>query len=152
MVSEVFAGLSALKAAFDIAKGLKDIDDVTRRNAAIIELQEKLLIAYAAQFDLNELVRKLKEEVARFETWDAEKQRYELKQLASGGAAFAYAVKPAMQGAEPFHCICASCYQRGIKSLLQLVRRAAVGPREQIVACPVCSAEVHASEWPPVAL
>ena len=45
MVGEVFAGLSALKTAFDIAKGLKDIDDATRRNAAVIELQEKILLA-----------------------------------------------------------------------------------------------------------
>jgi hypothetical protein len=35
MVAEVFAGLGALKTAFDIAKGLKDIDDATRRNAAV---------------------------------------------------------------------------------------------------------------------
>jgi hypothetical protein len=43
MVGEVFAGIGALKTAFDIAKGLKDIDDVARRNAAVIELQEKIL-------------------------------------------------------------------------------------------------------------
>jgi hypothetical protein len=40
MVAEVFAGLGSIKAAFDIAKGRKDIDDATRRNTAIIELQE----------------------------------------------------------------------------------------------------------------
>ena len=45
MVGEVFAGIGALKTAFDIAKGLKDIDDATRRNAAVIELQEKILTA-----------------------------------------------------------------------------------------------------------
>jgi hypothetical protein len=52
MVAEVFAGLSAIKSAFDIAKGLKDIDDATRRNAAVIELQEKILTAQSAQADL----------------------------------------------------------------------------------------------------
>lgn len=31
MVGEVFAELGALKTAFDIAKGLKDIDDATGR-------------------------------------------------------------------------------------------------------------------------
>ena len=41
MVAEVFAGLSAIKSAFDIAKGLKDIDDATRRNAAVIEFKKK---------------------------------------------------------------------------------------------------------------
>ena len=41
MVAEIYGGISALKSAFDIAKGLKDIDDAARRNAAVIELQEK---------------------------------------------------------------------------------------------------------------
>ena len=41
MVAEVYAGLTSLKVAFDLAKGLKDMDDATRRNAAVIELQEK---------------------------------------------------------------------------------------------------------------
>jgi len=49
VVGEVFAGLGALKTAFDIAKGLKDIDDAARRNAAVIELQEKILAAREAQ-------------------------------------------------------------------------------------------------------
>jgi hypothetical protein len=48
MAGEIFAGLSAIKTAFDIAKGLKDIDDATRRNAAVIELQEKILAAQEA--------------------------------------------------------------------------------------------------------
>jgi hypothetical protein len=80
MVSEVFAGLSSIKAAFDIAKGLKNIDDATRRNAAIIELQEKILSAQAAQAELIEAIGELKSRVAELEAWDAEKQRYELNQ------------------------------------------------------------------------
>jgi hypothetical protein len=40
MVAEIYGGLSAIKSAFDIAKGLKDIHDATLRNTAIIELQE----------------------------------------------------------------------------------------------------------------
>jgi len=34
---------------FDIAKGLKDIDDAARRNAAVIELQERILSAQQSQ-------------------------------------------------------------------------------------------------------
>jgi hypothetical protein len=45
MVAEVFGGIAALKSAFDIAKGLKDIDDRTHFNAAIIDLQEQILSA-----------------------------------------------------------------------------------------------------------
>ena len=60
MVAEVFAGIGALKAAFDIAKGLKDIDDAARRNAAVIELQEKILSAQSAQSDLVQRIRELR--------------------------------------------------------------------------------------------
>ena len=53
MVGEVFAGFSAIKSAFDIAKGLKDINDATRRNAAVIELQEKILAAQQEHSELD---------------------------------------------------------------------------------------------------
>jgi hypothetical protein len=79
MVAEVFAGVSALKAAFDMAKGLKDIDDAARRNAAVIELQEKILSAQSAQAELIETVGDLKKRVAEFEAWGAEKQRTSLQ-------------------------------------------------------------------------
>ena len=81
MVGEVFADFSAAKAAFDIAKGLKDLDDRTRRNAAVIELQEQILAAQAEQAAAIERIRHLEKQVADFEAWDAEKKRYELKNI-----------------------------------------------------------------------
>jgi hypothetical protein len=149
MVAEIFAGLSSIKIAFDLAKGLKDIDDVARRNAAIIELQEKILSAQSAQADLVEAVRHLEKEVADFKTWETEKPKYELKQLARGGASFAYAIKPDAQGTEPFHCICAACYQNSKKSIIQLKTMVIMGSSEQVLACPVCQTEVHSEGWPP---
>jgi len=109
MVGEVFAGLGALKTAFDLAKGLKDIDDTARRNAAVIELQEKILTAQVEQAALLDQIRKLEKEVAGFETWEREKQRYELKNL--GWGAFAYMLKKAERGTEPPRWICANCYE-----------------------------------------
>ena len=75
VAAEVYAGLGAIKTAFDIAKGLKDIDDATRRNAAVIELQEKVLSAQQAQSALIDRIGELEKEVAGFEKWDAEKER-----------------------------------------------------------------------------
>jgi hypothetical protein len=148
MPGEVLAGLSALKTAFDLAKGLKDIDDATRRNAAIIELQEKLLIAQETQAALTERVRELEEKVVSFERWDAEKERYELKQLIHGGPTFAYSLKPEAEPSEVFHCICATCYQRRIKSILQFAGNV-VRSNERVLACPVCDTKVHVIGWPP---
>jgi hypothetical protein len=66
MVGEVLAGSSALKTAFDIAKGLKDINDATLRNAAVIELQEKIIFAQAEQSALVERISDLEAEMVRF--------------------------------------------------------------------------------------
>lgn len=68
MVSEVFAGLGAFKTMLDMAKALKDINDATIRNGAIIELQEKILTAREAQSALLERIGELEEKVAGFET------------------------------------------------------------------------------------
>jgi hypothetical protein len=117
MVGEIFAGLSAAKSAFDIAKGLKDIHDATIRNAAIIELQEKILAAQEAQATLLQQIRDLEKEIADLKAWEIEKQRYQMKELGAG--AIAYVIKASAQGTDPVHCICAQCYERGKKSILQ---------------------------------
>jgi hypothetical protein len=64
MVAEVYAGLAAFKSAFDLAKGLKDINDAAIRNAAIIELQGKILAAQHDQSELVQHLRELEQEIA----------------------------------------------------------------------------------------
>ncbi len=140
MVAEVYAGLTSLKVAFDLAKGLKDMDDATRRNAAVIELQEKILSAQASQSALVESVSELKKRVAELEAWDTEKQRYELSEVAPG--IVCYMLKRAMRGAEPTHRLCANCYAKGHKSFLQQHLN---GPRLDQFKCNACgeSFDVH---------
>ena len=148
MVSEIFAGLGAFKTMFDIAKGLKDINDAAARNAAVVELQEKILTAQAQQSTLIELVGNLEKQVANFEAWDAEKQRYQLTDF--GGGTFAYALKPEMSSGEPSHRICAPCYQKGHKSILQFRHETATG--QDKYACPACKTDFFFGEQrdPPV--
>jgi len=117
MVGEAIAGLGALKTAFDLAKGLKDIDDAARRNAAVIELQERILAGQHAQAELLERISALEKEVANFEQWETEKKNYDLK--AVHGDSFAYANKPVAGSTEPPHLICANCYQQRKKRILQ---------------------------------
>ena len=111
MVAEIFGGLSAFKTMFDLAKAIKDMDDTIKRNAAVADLWEQIFTAQARYTAAVDRVTELEEKLASFETWDAEKQRYELKQLVPTGPTFAYALKPDAQSGEPFHCICATCYQ-----------------------------------------
>jgi hypothetical protein len=61
---------------------------------------------------------------------------------------FAYTLKPEAQPPETFHCICASCYQNRVKSILQFSQTVA-WTEEKILACPVCKTEVHIIKWPP---
>jgi Zn finger protein HypA/HybF involved in hydrogenase expression len=139
MAAEVFAGISALKTAFDLAKGLKDIDDAARRNAAVIDLQEKILAAQAAQAALVEKVSNLEKEVASFETWETEKKRYELKDLKKGF--FAYILRQDMEAGEPPHALCTNCYSRGFKSILHLNEPRDL--RDRTWDCPACKTSVR---------
>lgn len=117
MAAELITGLSAFKAMFDAAKGLKDINDATIRNGAVVELQEKILAAQAQQAALVERVSDLEKEVAAYKDWDREKERYQLTDF--GCSTFAYSLKPDMANGEPPHRICAQCYQHGHKGFLQ---------------------------------
>jgi hypothetical protein len=80
----------------------------TGRIAAIIELQEKIITAQLAQSELVDRLHALQEKAARFETWKAEKKRYELTDFGAG--TFAYLLKPEAANGEPTHRICARCF------------------------------------------
>jgi hypothetical protein len=138
MVGEAFARLSAIKAAFDIARGLEDIDDAARRNAAVTELQIKIL---AAQSDLAVLVERigaLEKELARLKEWETEKARYQLTNF--GENTFAYSLKPEAALGEPPHRLCPTCYDlKRQKSVLQFRGRDAF--KRDIYQCPACQYE-----------
>jgi hypothetical protein len=121
MIGEAMIGASALKTAFDMAKALKDISDATIRNAAVIELQEKILSAQEAQFALVKRVDELEKQVAAFETKSGQMQRYQLKDFGAG--TFAYELKESEARGEPIHRACAACYQQGHISVLQFNHR-----------------------------
>lgn len=133
MVGEALAGLGALKTAFDLAKGLKDINDATIRNGAVIELQEKILAAQVAQAALLDQVRELEQKVAGFEAWNTEKDQYDLKALGNG--ATAYMLKPDARGTQPPTWICTNCYEQRHKATLQSVLVKGLG---YIWTCPKC--------------
>jgi hypothetical protein len=111
----------------------------------MIELQSKILDAQsgmlAAQDErsaLIERIRTLEEEVARLKAWEAEKQRYVLKD--AGNGALAYALKEDARGPEPPHWICPQCYQDGKKSILQPETQ--IQGRCQVLACTRCNSEL----------
>jgi len=133
MAGEIFASLGAIKTAFDMAKALENIHDVTTRDRAVIDLQKEILAAQQQQASLIEQVGHLEKEVARLKAWEADKQRYELAELAPGIVAFA--VQDTMRNGEPPHHICANCCASGKKSYLQQHVR---GPYYDEFKCHTC--------------
>ena len=129
LVGELFAGLGAFKTMFDMSKAIQDAHDVATRDRAVIELQKEILSAQMAQAELIERVGGLEKQVAAFEKWDAEKEKYELCKISTD--TFAYARKEDTRGAEPSHYICARCYEDRKRSILQRADSAHV-------FCPEC--------------
>ena len=118
MVAEIYGGITALKSIFDMAKGLKDMNDESARKSAVIDLQEKIM---NVQETHSSLVRQFEEVVAenqRLKSWEQEKTRYRLETIPPGLQV--YSLKPDMANGEPPHRICANCYNKGIKSPLHI--------------------------------
>ena len=109
MLAEAAMGISAIQTALNLVKGMKNLDTAVAINSAVIELQENILSAQSAQAALIERISTLEKEVAGFERWDAEKERYELKEIFPGS--FARAIKENARGSEPAHLICTTCYE-----------------------------------------
>ena len=134
MVGEIFAGIGAFNAMLGAAKALRDMDNTASRNAAVIELQGQILAAQENYAALLAKVRELEENVALFEDWKSEKQRYELNEHGTMRI-LAYDLKAGVEPSERAHSICPDCYQNRKKSILQPERR--VGGSE-VLSCKVC--------------
>ena len=140
LVGEIFAGISALKAAFDMTKTLSDMSDAAKRDRLSINLQKEILSAQAAQMELVDEVSALKAELASFEKWETEKERYKLCQVSLGS--LAYVLKKERADGEPAHWICAHCYQQRKRFFLQDAGQAEKsGPdiSKHLWKCPSCS-------------
>ena len=154
MAAWIDAITSPLKAAGEMAQGLVEIRDTVKFGDAVIKLQAQIMSAQqgamAAQMDqasLLEEIRTLKTKVTELEGWEAEKKRYERKNIGFG--AFAYVLKPDERGAEPPHWICTNCYEHKHIATLQLVMVKGTG---QVWTCPGCKNTINPGtstvRWP----
>jgi hypothetical protein len=120
--------IQSLNAVTQISKALLGIRDAALIREKIIELNGEVISAQAGalaaqtdQFALLERIRNLESQVAQLETWNAEAQTYQLKDVAKYGRTgqFAYAPKEGTHLSEPPHLLCAECYNNRHKSVLQ---------------------------------
>jgi hypothetical protein len=115
---------TSIRTAVDITKAMKDLHDANLLQTKTFELTREIMAAQsyameavAAQTALLQQIRDLEAEKTKLEAWETEKHRYELEDVGRGS--LAYVIKEAMRNGEPLHKICATCYQHGIKSILQ---------------------------------
>ncbi|MBR0722062.1 hypothetical protein JQ612_07845 [Bradyrhizobium manausense] len=138
---EIAAAVTGIRAALDITKAMVGLRDAEAFRAKSIELQGVVLDAFEKAIEAREAysvqadrIRALETEVADLKTWDAEKQKYELKPI--GQASMARILKPDARGTEHPHWLCPNCFERGKKTLLHNSNRIERG--HLLVACNEC--------------
>lgn len=126
--------MNDLQAASAVAVGLKPLVDLAQsvlnlagsgkgREQAlelygrIVAAHQGALAAQAAQVALVKEKQALEAELAKFEEWDREKERYELQKVGDGS--FVYTVKESKSAGGPAHSICPNCYEQRQRSILQ---------------------------------
>jgi len=147
-VSAIAGTVSALKGAMDISKAMIGLHDAQAMQTKVIELNSKILEAQSSAFSANderttliERVRDLEKEVATLKAWETEKQRYKLSQVAPGLTA--YTMKEGMENGEPPHHLCANCYQKGQKRVMQTEHR---NPgHATVLVCHDCGSDLYLS-------
>jgi len=149
MMDWVMGAYSGIKAATDITQSmltLKTDAAVTTKvielNGVLLGLQGQLNAAHTEQSTLAGRVRQLETELEKFACWEQEKQRYSLHQFPTG--TLAYKIKPESRGDEPEHCICSTCFQKGVKSLLQARRDI----NYDWLGCQACNTEIRVERRP----
>ncbi len=144
-ITAISGVVGALNGAVSISKAILGLRDEVLIQAKVIELNGEILSAQQRAFDANTEhlalltgVSDLEKQVADMETWNAEKAKYELRQVSSFGS-YAYTLKIA-DGPEPRHYLCATCYDRGKKSVLQ--GTTVLEMRRRMFTCANCSTRI----------
>ena len=135
--------LSTLQSAYSLAKNIADLDEVHAVKVQIGELLTQILSAQESAIRSQERdsalarqVHELEQRIAQMETWNAEKQRYQLTDFGAG--TFAYTLKPGMENDEPPHRACANCFKKGHISVLQFRLHVM---SQDVYDCPSCKTE-----------
>lgn len=144
-VGSIAAAYTGLKTAYDLTTSFLKLKLSAETQSKVIELQgvivaaqQDAFVAQTAQTALLKRVDELEQQIAEFEAWEAEKQRYQLTDF--GGGTFAYVLKADMTYGEPIHKVCPTCFQKGHKSILQ-----SLGPnafRQEMCVCTTCETKL----------
>ena len=148
-ITEASAAVSGIKAAYDMARGVTKLtDDINVKLAtsdlvqAILDAQQHAVSAQQAQLELLQRIAELEAKLAAVDDWKATKGRYVLHQFPAG--AQAYVLRDEHKDGEPYHRLCANCFEKGEKAILQTVNRHSGGEQ---VECHRCSSKLTLSDF-----
>lgn len=141
MANEIAGAVASIRLLMDVIKANKALANYNELVAAVSEVNADLISAQAAavtsqrnEMMLTEQVRELKQKIVTLENWEREAERYALGEVAPH--VFAYCLKPSMENGEPPHKLCANCYGKREKSILQAEWHNILGDVDR---CPRCS-------------
>lgn len=112
------------KGATDIAQNMKSmIDkpdvDTTGAKQLISDLLDRLIRIQTEQIAMNDALLAIDHEQRRIDQFKADSVRYMLTRTEQGS--LLYELDESQANGQPAHCICATCYVKHIKSILQPV-------------------------------
>ncbi len=136
---------ASAKTAYDIAKGISTLNTDVERNQAVSKILEVLLSVQNDALLMKERhslflseIDDLKKKIAEFEKWSEIESQYQLKEIASG--VFVYAYKNTNKANEPYHWLCAKCFNTDKKkSIFQRFSHDGSGVHYK---CHTCGSEI----------
>ena len=107
-----------VKLMLNTRDGARDLAQWNNLQSEIASIQTGYLALTQQNMTLLAEKDDLKKEITRFETWETERERYELKEVAP--EVFAFVIKESSKGTEPVHWLCCHCYHQNKKEILCL--------------------------------
>ena len=124
MINELLLASQSVQALMTLLKAAQSLSNYNEIVAAVAEVNTKLMqanaVALASQEKQSALatkVQELEKECMRLKDWGQEKERYELKEIASG--LFARIEKGFVGSLQSAHKLCANCFEQNSKAILQ---------------------------------
>ncbi|HEV2538231.1 MAG TPA: hypothetical protein VGU03_00845 [Frateuria sp.] len=149
MLGETVAALGGVKSAIEIVKTILQAKSESDRlsaigelQAALIEIQQQAMALQATVAELQDKEAGLRRENEALRQRASDLSRYQLLQFPETGA-IAYELKDELrtQG-EVRHFLCANCYQKGEKAILQ--------QHERSLVCQSCTNRIYTKKMPPL--
>lgn len=144
-LSDIQTAIASLKAAAEISKSILKLksnaeirEKVLELQAALLEAQNSALSATTSQFELQERVRGLEDELRSINRWNEEEKRYKLV-CPWGGVAQVYALRRSEADGNQAHFLCSNCFHERKRVILLPTRRGSW----IVMSCPSCKASLE---------